>query len=365
MFHSASYIAGYLWQYALALFVLLVPAFIGYKKVKGQLSFIFVAAILFLIAALRAQDFTNDTYAYTQIFKEIHFFFYSLTSYMERGYIIYNKLLSLISDNAQTILISNALITIGGYYICFTKYATSPYLALLFFAVNPIDGYVRILNLSREYLAIGIMMTAVPFIVKRRILPFLALWFIAFNFHTSLFLFLPLYFIYPLRFKLKYVLLLCGALLLFLATPLLDTVLNLMSGTMFERYLHYYDGELKVAAVVNLLFAFTILMFNIISFKKCKSALADFKISPDFLLFVSCASFFFFGLSVKSHAFDRIAYIFGGLNIVALVNFICAYPAKKRFLFSFIVFAVFVIYSVICFVYRPEWGMPLPYRFFF
>ncbi|MCL2390715.1 MAG: EpsG family protein, partial [Endomicrobia bacterium] len=216
----------------------------------------------------------------------------------------------------------------------------------------------------RQYLAIGILMFAVQFIVKRSLWRYLALVFIAGTFHTAAFTAVILYFLYDIKLKKKYILTSLAVVALLIFTPVMDAFISLMQRTVFTRFVHYHEEGFKAAAAMNALVSLGIFSFIIITYRKYKDKI-KMPISPDFLTWTSFVTFCIYAVSMVSPTFDRLAYIFSGITILGFSNFIMLYPARKRLLIIFTICLFFIICSSIFFIYRPEWGMPLPYRFFF
>lgn len=365
MFTEAMYLsvaerAGYLWQYAIFIIAVILCYVMALKYKK--MACIYVGVCLFIIAAFKNPYLTNDTQSYIRTFQNIYYGFYS--TYMEYGYVIYNRFLGLFSNHQQIVIIANAFITLLGFMFLFLRYSKNAYLTICLFAFFSVDGYVRILNLSRQYLSVAILLMGVPFIVRRRFIWFLLFVLVAGSIHTVGYMGILFYFLYDIQLNRKIIIYGLGSTLLLGATPLLDFVMKLLLYTPFARLLYLYDREFKWAALSNALFAGTIFIICWISYQKFTDR-SEWKISPSFLLTSSFVSFCIYTISIFSHAFDRLAYIFSGLNMLALSNFISAYPLKLRWGLIVGVLGAFIFYSIISFVYRPEWGMPLPYSFCF
>ena len=357
-------IAPYLWQYGVFLGIIMCLWIFSIKSKGSHWGSLILCAVLVFIAGFRHFLHTQDTWVYVRSFEVISTGILHGGTYMEKGYVLYNYILSWFCKSPQIVLFSNAFLTIAGYYICYKKYSTNPFLSLVLFCVNSINGFVPMMNLSRQYLAVGIIMFSVGFIVKRNFILFLLGIIVAGNFHTSAYLAIILYFLYPIPFKLKYAAIGMIATAFLAFTPLLDLVMSLLQSTIMSRLLRLHEEGIKLAALANTVISFGIFSFCLWTFQRYKSSIR-MNISPSFLLWSSLLTLCMFIISLNSHAFDRIALLFSGLNILALSNFICVHKATNRYIFVIGFLSVFIIYSCICFVYRPEWGMPIPFRFCF
>lgn len=365
MFTAAMYLSPaqrieYLWQYAIFIWIIILCGIVAMKNKKA--ACILVGIVLFILAAFKNQYLTNDTQSYINTFQNIYYGFY--TTYMEYGYVWYNRILILLSNHTQTIIIANAFFTTLGFLFLFLRYSKNAYLTICLFAFFSVDGYVRILNLSREYLAIAILLLSIPFITKRRFPLFLITVLLAGSIHTVAYAGLIFYFLYNIKLNKKRLITGIIISILLSTTSLLDSIIKLVAFTPFARLLYLYESGFKLAAFVNALLTGGIFLICYVSYQNFKDRWT-WKISPRFLLNCSFVSFCIYLVSINNHSFDRLAYIFCGLNMLALGNFISAYPPKPRLIISLGGWAVFIAYSTISFIYRPEWGMPIPYSFCF
>lgn len=130
---------------------------------------------------------------FSEIFQQIRNTDYS--------YAIFNKLCSLISNDFKCLLFIYNIILLGSHYLIAKKY--SPYLPISI-ALFLLISYNQSLFVIRQYLAISVLLWSIPCILNKKIVPYIILSIIAFFFHSSSIIWFPLYFIYNIRNKKKF-----------------------------------------------------------------------------------------------------------------------------------------------------------------
>lgn len=259
---------AYLWQFYLLIGIILIQGlFLAFGSKHGRVFFLWLCFVeLTLIAGLRAWNIGSDTHNYVALFiGAIHHVNISF-SYMEKGYVLYNKILALFTSDPQAILMANAFIITGSILQFIRKYSVSVLLPVLLFVIWQFAGTLCIM---RQYMALAVILLSIPFVIKRQLLPFVLSCIIATSFHTSAILALGLYFLYPLPFKYKYMLgIFIGTIFgfLFLA-PLLDRILPIIG-----RYDGYVGGillgeETKIASIMKTLLHTAIFIFLLVSYR--------------------------------------------------------------------------------------------------
>ncbi len=208
----------------------------GHRKL-----FCVIAALdLFIIIGFHSVNVGIDTLAYADNFTEVSYltFFnvFSSQSYMEVGFILYNKILSLITLHPQVLFIaSGAIISIAVIRYIY-KNTALPLLAFIIY-LSGIGDFYWTLSAIRQSLAIAVTLFAFEAIQKRRLFIFILLVFIASTFHKSALCVLPLYPLYNVKFNIKTAFVsMFAALLVFIN---IDFILNNL-----VEYLPVYQGYL-------------------------------------------------------------------------------------------------------------------------
>lgn len=116
----------------------------------------------------------------------------------ETGFKYYYLLLRLFSENRYFMFFITALITISFHFAILKKYSESVFIAIfIYFCKFTLMDFVYL----RQGLAMCFVWISIDFVLKRKLIWFLTLVFLAFNFHRSALLFVPIYFIYNVKFN--------------------------------------------------------------------------------------------------------------------------------------------------------------------
>lgn len=151
-------------------------------KIFAFLSFVPLTAIM----AFR-YDVGTDYMSYYR-------FFYSMPKYVESGYRFLNDCIKSFSNNPQSVFIVSAVIICGCYIYMIYKESVSPVYSILLFVLC--KDYFIAMNGMRQYIATAIMILALTYIKEKKIFQSLSFLVIAFLFHKSVIIFVPLYILY-------------------------------------------------------------------------------------------------------------------------------------------------------------------------
>lgn len=131
---------------------------------------------------------------------------------MEPGFMIYAKLISMVSSNPHMLYYVTGFVVVGIACYLYYRYSLVPFLSLIFFMATNI--YFNTMNSIRYALAIAIVMLLYPFIMKtkwdytkenmkwsvlkvdlvKNFLPYLLITLLAASFHKSALIMIPIYF---------------------------------------------------------------------------------------------------------------------------------------------------------------------------
>ena len=177
--------------------VLGVPFFINRDRYgKNKKYFLIFSFVLnFVLIGLRHKSVGADTAVYMDGFIEISELpfaqIFQIEYNFEPGYIVYNKIISLFATNSYSIIIFSTFISLVSIYYFIYKYSKNVWLSVFIFST--IGGIFQITTFLRQYLALSILLFCIPFIMKRKFIPFLILLLIAVTFHKTSVLFLLVY----------------------------------------------------------------------------------------------------------------------------------------------------------------------------
>lgn len=121
-------------------------------------------------------------------------FFYSIPDRMEKGYALLNNISARITGDPQGIFVISAVIICGCYFYMIYKESVSLIYSILLFVLC--KDYFIAMNGMRQYIATAIMILALPYMKEKKIFRSLIFLVIAFLFHKSIIIFIPLYILY-------------------------------------------------------------------------------------------------------------------------------------------------------------------------
>lgn len=180
------------------------------QESKGRINTFVVLSFVssFIIHAFVDPMSVSDLPAYGDAFVEcISLPFYRLkdalwAGSMEIGFLWYMKFLSLISDDFIIVLIVSSLIMLCCYYRTILTYSPYTYVSILFILVTVFDQSIFVL---RQHLAMALLTLSWDSIINKNYRRFGAYIIIAFLLHRSSLVFIPLFFLYNIENKKKYI----------------------------------------------------------------------------------------------------------------------------------------------------------------
>lgn len=169
-----------------------------------------------------------------------HSFGYALrmTSRLEPGYIVLTKFLTLFTSEPQFLIFVIGTFIILSYAIFIARYSSIIWISILLFVTLFFEPSLYIF---RNYIAVAICILSVPFILKRKLVPFLLMVLLAYSMHQSALIFLPAYFIYDLKVNWWTValIIISSVAVYFVGASLVE---GFLSDVMGGVYGHYLDG---------------------------------------------------------------------------------------------------------------------------
>ncbi|EGT3600236.1 EpsG family protein [Clostridium perfringens] len=352
--------------YFFIIYIFLCALIIYSKKNKLKLSeknniYLFLNFSMFIfISAFRGRNIGNDTCKYLDLFNKIRFkSIIELKDRYEIGYLYLNKMLSLISDNQQIILIVTSCIILICYAYFIKKYSANVWLSVFLFFI--LGYFTSSMNTIRHQIALGLVLISYKYIKENKFFKFLILILVASTFHSTSIIFLISYPISKLKINFRNIMMFF--LFAILGYALFDKIFSfILLGTKYEYYLKtdYLNGDVRLATVVNILIISTVLLFGIISSNNIKKS-RDYNIMCLFLFTSLSISI----ISLKFNLLDRVADYFQVCIIVYLPNVISKISnQKKRIIAIYLVIVMFFLYGISIQYLKPEWNKVFPYSFF-
>lgn len=232
-------------------------------KGKGTLIFLALTFIQLLILYTFANpDSMCDLPSYKDAFDNASSYKLTIDSitedWMEPGYIILNKIIHSFSKDFAVFLGVYGFVLLACLWKTIIKYSPYNIISVICFVIIFFNGSLFIL---RQNLAVALCVFAFQFVIKRDFKRFILLVIIAFLLHRSALIFLPVYFIYPMKKVKGYVLLSSIVLVLSVfATTFIHNILN-----QSFKYSSYTDS---MVTFTNVAIAGIILFFYIFFLKK-------------------------------------------------------------------------------------------------
>lgn len=210
----------------------------GSRKVKLQLYMAAVLCLLFF-CAFRDGAWYPDILNYYDYFKGQ----YGLSDEnFGWGYKLLNNSCRSISNEFQLLLIVISIIVVWSYTKFIKDYSPMIWLSLLLYMLI---NYYPSFFLLRQYLAIAIALFSIKFVINRNPIKFGIVAILAFSFHASAILIVPLYFLYGIKnTRLNMVLLSIGIVATIDLFYSFQDYVNLFSA----YYAHYFETEVEEAA---------------------------------------------------------------------------------------------------------------------
>ena len=325
--------------------LLSIPLFWGGIRVlnlslkRSRLLFFTIAGIqLFLIAALRGETVGTDLENYLPAFKTI-----VNTSWdaifeidWEPGYIVFNKLLSLFSDDNRFFLIVTSLFTTVGYLLFIWKNSKKPWLSV--FLLVALGYYLESFNIIRQSMAMVIVLHGLIYAQKRCFIKYLLCILCAMLFHKTAIICLLPYFFFNIRPSIGNfgIMLVCGS------------VISSLSGTMLLSYViqssfstYSLDNEASSGYSMLLFLSFLTVVSLLFSSKKKEYNLYNH------MLILACFLQLF---SLHFTLFARIVVYFSIILIVLVPNLVAEIKLIRYRVFAescVVVLAMLYFYVII------------------
>ncbi|MEG1993770.1 MAG: EpsG family protein [Oscillospiraceae bacterium] len=234
--------------------------------------------------------------------------------YHEKGYVLLEYLISLVTENFQAIFISTSIILVALPIILICKYAADKIWGV--FLYYSIGLYYCSMNFIRQSIAAFIFAFAVVFAKKKKIIPYMLLVILASTFHKSALLMIPFYFILQIRIT-KLVLVLYSAVtigILFTSNIIVDFVIqHFYQGYKNESIYIIYGVKWYYIVVPVILF---VIMF-VFQDRLCKDDKSN-------QIYVSCSFFnmFFYLVALNHVIVDRFTLYFEPTLVIGLTYLI-------------------------------------------
>ena len=163
---------------------------------------------LFFFHAFKDWNSLPDLPVYEQMFKDLSRYgeVDRIDERMELGFQSLLRGVSFFSHRVIFLSCITSLLIIGIYFYTIKKYSKIVWLSVFLYLFLP---YLQSLFVLRQHIAVAICLLAIPFILNRKIIPFILIIGLACTFHKSAIIFIPSYFIYNIDINKKNLFILC------------------------------------------------------------------------------------------------------------------------------------------------------------
>ncbi len=289
-----------------------------------------IFSFLFVVLAFKSPFITVDSMNYYNAF---HSIVAGAGSYMEFGYLWFNKFLGLFSDNPQIVFVASSfIISFAVVHLIYNHLDKYMWLAIFLYLTIGLFSYS--FNMMRQILAVSFCMLSYNFILKRNFWPFILLVLLATSFHSSAICFVIAYWFPKIKIKMKtlVVFLLILAIILLFFHQVSDLIFKI-----FPQYALYtereiagrlqFGGEARPAAIARFLMNVTILVFSLVVWEKDisikKNSLEPSEIIElrTLIMFAFCSTLIM-SYALRAIVIERVMYYFWAFNIILLPKLI-------------------------------------------
>lgn len=345
--------------YILIFLLLLQAIIIPQKNRQGIRAYLIIAFVeLQIVSGLRL-PLAGDTENYTNAFVDIsNLSLAEVLNYgYEKGFMFFLYLVSFISSKPQSIIFFSSLflnILILNYIY---KKSKAPWLSVIFYVT--LMFFFNGMTVLRSMMACSILLYSNDYIVKRKLIKFLIILFVASSFHFSTIIYGVVYFLYPMQLKLKNFVFIATPLILlsFVILPILQIVIQI-----HPRFTSYAEVDFYQSAYANVLeFLFNLFIF--LFFAYChKWKLKEIVELEKLYMWLAYLSVVFAFMSINVMIIIRFVTLCSLIFVVYITNVIKEMPMKRRQRWIMLFLFVTITKMVVILTYRPEWFFGEPFR---
>lgn len=236
------------------------------SRVLSSIPFVIGICLLLFPLALRSKYVGTDTYNYYEIFYLISSFSHPFDyEYTEPGYILLNKIVGDFNYGAPVVIFTAALITLMLFSIFIWRYSSNYLLSIS--TLCGLSYYSLMYNTVRQFIAMGIAYLALHYLLKNKILLYIALVILATSFHYSAAIFFLAYIIIKYNYN-HYLAVLFWIISLFFIIPafsglLLSVISHILPSQKYQVYIDsgLVDSPLTMRFILNQLMILLFIVF--------------------------------------------------------------------------------------------------------
>lgn len=268
-------------------------------------------------------------------------------STVEIGWLILNKIISLLTSSTQFLLIVDSFIILYCYASVIKRNSYAAWLSVFIILCTI---YPQSLLVLRQHTAMAICMLAIQPIIDRKLIKFISIVILATLFHNTAASFLPLYFLYYLRIDKKFYLtmLVTEGALMFIGTQLL---INLMGAGLFTKdYGNYFEDTDRLNNYTGFFIAVAELIFFMFFVRPNKETTGIEKV----LYIMMLMSVIFTSLGGVIPIGGRLSKYYSIANIIAMPICVKHSSLKYRTLIVFVIVLLYLTFALV----NNQWSKP-------
>lgn len=240
----------------------LVLSFVTYwtlleDKALNRKAFLIPLLTLTLFAGIRSSGVGTDSETYVTLFNEsTSTGSFVIKEDIEIGYQVLEYIISALTNNYFWLFLITGFIVVFCYLITIRNLSNNYYLSIFFFIT--LGAYTFFFNGLRQGIAIALFTLSLPYLLNKKIIPYLIICLLATSFHNSALAAIPFYFIVNLRINIIY-----KIIATFLVSIFSSSVLIKFMASTNERYEGYTSVSEDAGGMLVL--SFHIIIIIIIS----------------------------------------------------------------------------------------------------
>lgn len=226
------------------------------RKTLNRTAFWVPLIALSIFAGVRKYHIGTDSGNYTKNFRNnLDVYNFQFDEFVEPGYQALEYNLLQLTHNYFWLFFITALIVVYCYLIIIKKYSVNYWFSVFLFVT--LGVYTFFFNGLRQGLAMAIFALALPYLLEKRLIPYILICLLGSLFHNTALFMIPFYFLVNLRISPIY-----KILATFIGSLFVSSFLIQYLAASNERYESYASVDQKAGGFITLGF-YTILMFLI------------------------------------------------------------------------------------------------------
>lgn len=170
------------------------------RKTINRTAFWLPLIALSLFAGMRSSRVGTDSGTYTKPFRNnLNIYNFQFDEFVEPGYQLLEYNLLKVTHNYFWLFFVTALIVVYCYLRIIKKYSVNYWLSVFLFVT--LGVYTFFFNGLRQGIAMAIFALALPYLLEKRLVPYLLICFLGSLFHNTALFMIPFYFLVNLRIK--------------------------------------------------------------------------------------------------------------------------------------------------------------------